>query len=288
MTKEDDIMEYIVTIHSIKEISILKNADSFLIGNQKFAVRLNTSFNKMQIKLAKDCCVKLNKKLYVLVNKIMMDQDLESLEKYLLFLKEIEIDGIFFSDFAVFMLAKKYHFDNKLIFYHDTILRSAQDVISYHYIGIPRLVFSKDAHLEDILALNEKDKNMAGLFVQGYFPIYYSKRRVIKHHLKRYHLSLNNKNMFLKEKTRSEFYPILENQNGAIIFNSLPLSYIQEINQLKNHISFIIIDSIFENVHYTEKWLNLYQQAIENNQNVMVEDMSQFTTGFLTKKVGLE
>ena len=48
MTKEDDIMEYIVTIHSIKEISILKNADSFLIGNQKFAVRLNTSFNKMQ------------------------------------------------------------------------------------------------------------------------------------------------------------------------------------------------------------------------------------------------
>ena len=68
----------------------------------------------------------------------------------------------------------------------------------------------------------------------------------------------------------------------------MPLSYIQEINQLKNHISFIIIDSIFENVHYTKKWLNLYQQAIENNQNVMVEDMSLFTTGFLTKKVGLE
>lgn len=281
MTKEDDKMEYIVTITSLNEINILKNADSFLIGNQKFAVRLNASFAKNQIQSAKNRCVKLKKKLYVLVNKIMTDQDLECLEDYLLFLKKIEIDGIFFSDFAVFMLAKKYNLTNRLIFYHDTILRSAQDVLSYHQIGIPRLIFSKDAHLEDILSLDENKKNIAGLFVQGYFPIYYSKRRVVKHHLKRYHLSLKTNNLFLKEKTRNELYPILENQNGAMIFNALPLSYIQEMQKLKNHISFILIDGIFENVDYIKKWLNLYQQVIENEKNVMLGDMTLFTTGFL-------
>ncbi len=41
--------DLIITINSLDNIDIYKDADSFLIGNEKFAVRLSSSFTKQDV-----------------------------------------------------------------------------------------------------------------------------------------------------------------------------------------------------------------------------------------------
>ena len=283
-------MEYIATIFDLNDIFQLNHANTILVGHDRFAVRLTKSFNRTEIKKIKKICDSLNKKVYVLVNKIFYDEELEQLKNYLQFLKNIDINGILFSDFSVFETAKAFHFENRCIFYHETLLRNIQDCLSYKKIGISKMVMTKDMHLNDILNLPESLINHVGLVVQGYFPIYYTKRKPLKNHIKKYHLDqslLDNKNLYLKEATRNELYPLKENQNGMILFYHQPLSYYQFIDKISKKISFIIIDGIFSDCATVKKWLDAYYHKIENNQDIH-ENFDSFSTAFLLKKVGVK
>ena len=283
-------MEYIVTLSSINHIEQLTLADAFLIGNKFFANRLETSFNQLEIKHIIKKCRLYGKKLYILINKIFSESELNKLQKYMVFLKEIKVDGLFFSDFAVFNIAKQLSIDHLLYFYHETFLRNSTDVLAYNQLGIPRLIFSKDAQLVDITSLPVEKKSIAGLVVHGFFPIYYSKRKVLSHHFKFYKIkNISHSSLFyLKEKNRNDFYPLIENQAGTIIFNPKPLSYYPFMQTLKKHISFIIIDGLFEDFKTTQKTLNQYKQLIDANIVSKDYDENQYTTGFLIQKIGME
>lgn len=281
-------MEYIATIFDLANIENLPVANGILIGNSSFAIRLTTSFNLEKHKQAKKICQTLNKKLYVLINKIFYNQELQKLEKYLSFLQKINIDGIFFSDFGVFQLAKKYKLESKCFFYHETLLRNTHDIQAYKEVGINKFVLTKDIRLTDILNIPQDLKNNVGMVVQGYFPIYYSKRKSLSHHLKVYNLGNKTTSVYqLKEKTRDSLYPIIENKNGVIIFNDQPLSYYEYIHQFSDKLSFIIIDGILENFEYVQSWLNRFYNKIEKNITDQTADLSAFSTGFLLKQVGV-
>ena len=70
-----------------------------------------------------------------------------NLKAYLEKLIKIDVDGIFFADFAVFMLLKELNATNKAIFYHETFLRNSHDILTYQSLGINRIICSKDMHL---------------------------------------------------------------------------------------------------------------------------------------------
>ncbi len=284
-------MEYVVTIQKYDQINNFQDADSFLLGDSSFCVRPESFFNKKEIKRIKQICEKQGKKLYVLVNKIFFDYELKKVEDYLAFLKEIDVDGIFFCDFSVYMIAKKLKIEEKLVFYHETFLRSASDIQTYIDVGFKKIVISKDAHIDDINNIDAKYKDSIGIFAHGYFPIYYSKRKTITNHFKRFNLKENKEKLYhynLKENSRDELYPIIENKNGTIIYYHTPLCYINEMKTLKEKVSFVVIDSVFETTENIKKWLSFYKKSVEENV-VYDEDLTKnYTTGFLKQKAGVK
>ena len=270
---------------------ILKQVDSFLLGHCFYATYLTASFSKNQLKQAKSFCKKNQKKLYVLVNKIFTDQELCRVQNYLSYLKDLQVDGIFFCDFAIYVMAQELQIESLLIFYHETFLRSASDLLTYHQLGIPKCVFSKDATLKDICSLPLKYQSCAGIKAFGYVPIYYSKRKILSHFFHFHSLQKNDfaqKNLYLKEKSREEWYPIIENDSGTFIFYPQPLSYLSSIAQLKKHLSFIIFDGIFENIDFLSHWIEIYKNVLEKEMPIPKEDLTIFSTGFLLKEMELE
>jgi collagenase-like PrtC family protease len=73
--------------------------DQISIGESKFSTRNSCDINLKQIeKLTK---IKNKTQILVLVNKFFFDPQLPELEKYLVSLAKLNIDGIIFSDYAV-------------------------------------------------------------------------------------------------------------------------------------------------------------------------------------------
>lgn len=217
-------MEYVTTIHSLKDIDILTNTDAYLLNHSFFSTPSQQNFTLTNLKKAILKIHKLKKKAYVLVNKIFFDTELEKLKCFLITLKGINVDSIYYADFAVYELAKEYHMEHLLVFYHETFARSSYDIQTYLSFSEQKVIISKDATFENIQKLNNKEK--LGLLFFGYFPIYYSKRKVITNQKNIYHLPISTKEIYqLKEEKRDELHFCIENKNGTIIYHHTPLSY---------------------------------------------------------------
>lgn len=287
-------MEFIVKLNKLDDLYIVNNADSYLISNRKFSYRYDKSFCLNKTRIVKKYCKENNKKVYVLVNKIFKDHELDELKIYLEKLIKIDVDGIFFADFAVFMLLKELNATNKAVFYHETFLRNSKDILTYQQIGIEKIICSKDMNIEDIKHLPNKNKDTYGIMCFGYFPLYQSERKIISNYVELNNLKkslVSSNKLTLKEHTRDEHYKVIEQNGISSIFNSEVLSYDEYIKELSNNVNMFIFDSLFFEANYINEVVRLFKLAstgmnIKEELKSLNESIS-FTSGFINKRIGL-
>ena len=283
-------MELVIKINKLNDIYTLNNADAFLVSNKHFSYRYDESFCINKIRKVKTFCKNNNKKLYVLVNKIFKDEDLESLKDFLTKLKKVDVDGIYFADFAVFMICKELNMENKCVFYHETFLRNSYDILTYHELGINKIICSKDMNLQDIKKLPLSLKDNLGVICFGYIPLYESERKIIDNYIKLNGLNKSlskSMDLSLKENTRDTRYKVIQQNGISSIFADEVLCYLNDIKQLKENINTFIIDSLFFDCNFINDVALLFKnnESIEKlkllNPNINYSDL------FLNKRIGL-
>ncbi len=252
--------ELIITIKDLLDIERYKKADSFLVGNSSFCVRYNHSFSLLEIKELRKITKKSNKNLYVNVNKIFQETELESLENYLKYLKEIDVDAIFFSDFAVLRLAKKLNVDNRCILYHETYPTNTFDLEVLLSFNLKGVIMSKEVEIDALR--NATRFNNSGMTAFGHLEIFNSKRTLVEYYIKKHNLNydlVNNYSLSIKEMTRDNLYPLFQDQNGTNIFTSFVYSSLKDFKELKDlKMKYFIIDTIFLDDEYCQKVLNIF------------------------------
>ena len=287
-------MEIIVKVNKLEDVYTLDNVDAYLLANRQFSYRFVESFCINKINKVRKYAHDNNKKVYILVNKIFKDDDLEKLEVFLTKLKKANVDGIFFTDFAVFVLAEKLEMANKCIFYHETFLRNNYDILTYQESGIKKIICSKDMHLKDIKLLPKEKKDTYGIICFGYIPLYESQRKILTHYISMNKLPkslLYSNTLSLKEHTRDDRYKVIEQEGVSSIFDSKVYSYLPYIKELSENINMFIVDSLFFETSYIKEVVELIkkaQQGIDVTEELTKLDESiSFTDGFLNKKIGL-
>ena len=287
-------MEIIVKVNKLEDVYTLDNVDAYLLANRQFSYRFVESFCINKINKVRKYAHDNNKKVYILVNKIFKDDDLEKLEVFLTKLKKANVDGIFFTDFAVFVLAEKLEMANKCIFYHETFLRNTYDILTYQESGIKKIICSKDMHLKDIKLLPKEKKDTYGIICFGYIPLYESQRKILTHYISMNKLPkslLYSNTLSLKEHTRDDRYKVIEQEGVSSIFDSKVYSYLPYIKELSENINMFIVDSLFFETSYIKEVVELIkkaQQGIDVTEELTKLDESiSFTDGFLNKKIGL-
>ena len=288
------IMETIVKLNKLNDLYIIDNADSYLLSNRKFSYRFDESFCINKTRRVKTYCKQNGKKVYMLVNKIFKDHELDDLKLFMEKLKKVDIDGIFFTDFAVFMIAKELKIEDKCIFYHETFLRNSYDIVTYQEMGIKKIICSKDMHIDDINNLPIERKDDYGIICFGYIPLYESQRKIISNYIELNKLpakTKSSKTLALKENTRDTLYKVIEQEGVSSIFNDEVLSYIEYMEKLSKHINMFIFDGLFFDSAYIKNVIDLFKEAVDGKNNVeklqKLNENIKFTDGFINKRIGL-
>jgi len=150
------------------KIALLYGADAVYFGGQQYSLRANAkNFSLSEIAEATKYAHSLNKKVYVTVNIVFHDSDLEGLEDYLKALDKIGIDAIIVSDICVLQMA------NRLKVKYERHLSTQSSVLNvgaakfYQNLGVTRIVLAREAHKSDILAIKEATGLELECFVHG-------------------------------------------------------------------------------------------------------------------------
>lgn len=158
------------------KIALLYGADAVYIGGKQFSLRARASnFDTSMIKEIVDFAHSLKKKIYITMNMVFHDEDIDGLDEYLLELERINVDAIICSNFIVIERAKLI---TKLEIHLSTQFSLTNSVLANYFFdqGIKRVVLSREASMAEIKKIQENSKADLEVFIHGGMCVSYSGR----------------------------------------------------------------------------------------------------------------
>lgn len=139
------------------KIACLYGADAIYIGGRDYSLRANAlNFSLDDIKEAVSFAHKLDKKVYVTVNIVFHDKDLNGVKEYLLKLDEIGVDAIIVSDVVIMDLWKTLNLKMELHVSTQASSLNYEVVKFYQSLGAKRVVLAREAHKDDIKRIKDE------------------------------------------------------------------------------------------------------------------------------------
>ena len=240
------------------------------MGHELFGNRLVHSFEEEEIREASLQISKLQKELYIQMNLIIHNNDIEHVNNYLDFLKTIQINGIFFGDLGLYNLAKAKGLAHLLIYNPETLNTNYYDPIFWHKKGIKGLTISKEITLEDIERISSTSDIDISIIGHGHLNMFHSRRPLIENYFKynkeEFKEYIENKHLRLVEETRNEAYPVFQDIHGTHIFREKSMESFSEISRLSKSLDVFIVDGIFKDSDYVLNVLTAYKKIIQTNK----------------------
>ena len=209
-----------------------------------------------------------DKKVYVIINKMIHNNDLDMVREVINKINNSNIDGIIFYDLGVFNIIKKMNVNKELILSMEHLNASINSHLFYKKRGITGSIVTNDITYNEVLDIKSNTGMNIFYTVYGYLPIFYSRRSLITNYFK-YIDKENNSDRYYIYNDNME-YMVIEHNFGTIIYSPL-VNMINEIDKLSN-IDNLIIDLSYNNdIDIIDKYLNK-------------EHMDNTYTGFFDKK----
>ena len=247
----------------MKLIGVIKNVDDInkfsfvdmLVIPSIYCIYYDKAFSIDEILDLVDKCNDANIKPIVGLDALIEEDMLEDVYSYLdtLSLKNCMI---MFSDMAVLGYFKKNNKLDKLIYNAPTYICNKDDIAYYQKQGI-KVKMSQELSIDDVI-INSGFDNVV-LQVYGYFPIYYSKRKVLSLYKEYAKLDYNPYlEKEIKEELREEKYKIKEYDEipHSIILSANKICIFEELEKI--HANYIYVDT--DNVDV----LKIYKEGIIN------------------------
>lgn len=150
------------------KIAYLYGADAVYVGGYNYSLRANAiNFSSKELKEACDFAHSLGKKLYVTVNIVLHNKEIDGLKDYLFELANIGVDAVIVSDIAVISIINKYKIDLEIHLSTQASTLNKEAAKFYKNLGVKRIVLAREASREDIRIIKEETGLDLECFIQG-------------------------------------------------------------------------------------------------------------------------
>lgn len=158
-------------------------ADACYLGGKDFSLRANAkNFSLEDLKEAADYAHSLNKKVYVTVNIIFHNEDLDGLIKYLKELEKIGVDAVIVSDLAVVNIINENNINLEIHLSTQASTLNSYAATFWKNLNVKRIVLAREASREDIKAIKEKTGLDLEVFIHGAMCTSFSGRCVLSNY----------------------------------------------------------------------------------------------------------
>lgn len=249
----------LINVKNSKDFNI--EAFGYVLGYKKFTFFASKYFSYSFIKKYAQ-----NKNIYVLLNALLHESEINSFKKEINKLIQLPINFIV-QDIGILNILSELISPKRIIFMPYTLICNYLDAQSYAKLGISAICPSNEITIEDTDIISQYAPVMLNAF--SYVPMYQSYRKIVSLFEQYKKISFNKTHLYLKEETRNDLYPLIENQYGSVIFRPYITSYIKELNNL-SHAKFIYIDQLFIKNKVFNKVCSLVNDYYKNKINIEI------------------
>ncbi len=249
-------------------------ADAVYVGGKSLSLRaLAGNFDEQELAEATKYVHALNKKIYVTVNVLARNYDIEKAKAYFKFLEEIRVDGAIVSDVGLISLAFETAKNLPINISTQANTLNYKAVEFWKNLGAKRIILARELSLDEIKTISEKVPDVElETFIHGAMCISYSGRCLLSDY--RTGRSSNKGecvqacrwNYEIREKGSNGAYMTMEeDERGTYILNSKDLNLVDYIPELINAgVCSFKVEGRMKSEYYLATVINAYRRAIDD------------------------
>lgn len=284
-------MELLVTLHKKENFETLRKLDiTGVVFGSEFAYGYDLSLDDLVI--YSDKCLSFKLKRYISLNTTIQQNDLEKLDAYMDLIKELDFDGIYFSDFAVASKAFEKDLQDKLIYDPNSLVNNIHDIGFMADYNIP-CVLARELTKEELEHICKLEPFKVDMQIFGHLRMSESKRYFITNYFRNFNINENPRNKktyTLKEDNRDYRLPIYEDENGTCVYTDYVFALYGELTFFAKYLKRAIIDDLFLDFDVVVDYIRNIPNLSKETGDVIKESMKNkfprydFSTGYLFQK----
>lgn len=256
------------------KMAVRYGADAVYLAGRGWGLRAyGGNFSPEEMKEAADFVHSRGRKMYVTVNVIPRNADLDGLGDYLQFLESIGADAALVSDLGVFQLARRAA--PRLPLHVSTQASAAnwRTVQAWKDMGASRVVLAREVSIAEMGDIRRRVDVELEYFVHGAMCISWSGRCLLSNFFTDGRRQSNRgeciqacrfKYALVEETRPGQYWPIEEDAHGTYILNSKDLCLIDHIPELAAAgAASLKIEGRMKSVYYAAAVTAVYRKAID-------------------------
>lgn len=255
------------------KMAIHYGADAVFLGGKMFNLRAGSNnFSDEELKEAVDYAHKRNRRVYVTLNIIPHNDELEELPEYVRFLEKIKVDGVIVADLGVFQVVKE---NSNLNISISTQASNTnwRSVKMWKDMGAKRVVLAREISLDNIKEIREKVPDIElEVFVHGAMCMAISGRCLLSNYMTGRDANRGDcaqacrwKYSLVEETRPGESMPVFEDERGTYIFNSKDLCTIEILDKILDiGVDSLKIEGRMKGIYYVSNAVKVYKDALNS------------------------
>lgn len=256
------------------KIALLYGADAVYIGGRDYSLRANAkNFSLDEINEACEYAHKLNKRVYVTVNIVFHNEDIEGLVDYLKELEKCQVDAVIISDPLVINIIH----ENKIkIPIHISTQYSSvnYEVVNFwKKLGVERVVLGRETSKEEIKEIIDRTGMNIEIFIHGAMCASYSGRCVLSNYLTNRDANRGGCAQICRWNFEMDVDGEIVPSNTKFTMCSKDLCMLEVIPDIIDiGICSLKVEGRMRSIYYIATVINTYRRAIDDYYNGMLDD----------------
>lgn len=256
------------------KMALRYGADAVYLAGKGFGLRAyGGNFSNEELKEAVDFAHGMNRKVYVTVNIIPRNEDLEGLDVYLKYLETIGVDAVLISDLGVFSLCREVAPDLPIHVSTQASSANWRTVKMWKDLGASRVVLAREVSLSEMADIRKKVDIELEVFGHGAMCISWSGRCLLSNFFTNGRRQSNRgeciqacrfKYSVQEESRPGQYWTVEEDEHGTYVFNSKDLCLVDHIKDIiEGGASSLKIEGRMKSVYYVAAVVAAYRKAID-------------------------
>src|SRR5690554_1658844 len=255
------------------KLAVLYGADAVYCAGQDYGLREGAgNLTIEELKEAVEFVHSRCSRIYVTVNIIPHNQDLEQLPGYLHKLEGLGVDALIIADPGVLKIIRDQQIRIPLHLSTQANTVNHASVSFWAEQGFERVILARELSCQEIRGIRQQSELELEIFVHGSMCISYSGRCLLSNYLAerdanrgRCAHSCRWQYYLVEAKRPDEYFPILEDERGSYIMNSRDLCLIEYLPEIvQAGVDAIKIEGRMKSLHYVAAVTAVYRKVLDS------------------------
>lgn len=267
-----------ILVKPMGKIEDYKNIDGLILPLKGYSVDYLNYYTIDEIREIRN---KFTKEIFIVINRMIFNNDIDYLRKILKEIDILNVTGIFFYDLAILQLKKELDLKTDLVWNASHMTTNYKTCDYYYNKGVKYAYLSNEITFNEVISINEKSKIISMFSLVCYPVVATSFRYLVSNYNGVYRLKGNN-SLEILERVTNDKYRLYESEFGTSFKYGKILNNLGVLDKLRD-IDFpygILIEDGIEH--------DIFMKVLDfiggNGSLSLINDLIGTNTGFLNKE----